>query len=380
MTPLISPDNDFAVWGVLLTISALGFWADTTAWGRRVSGVIIAIIIALVLANIGVIPKAAPAYDTVWSFLVPLAIPLLLFKANLRRILRETGPTLLAFIIGAAGTLAGAFLGYSVLDLGEHAGQLTGIFTATYTGGSMNFAAVAEALEFSDPTLLSASVAADNLAGTLFLIILIALPSLAWARRWLPSKIIEEAEKSSGAAHEMAPETTSLNLLHLSAALALSLVICTISEYLAGWLGQPSYSIIFITALALLFANLLPRLAARIEGDYEAGMLAMYVFFAAIGAGADVAAMLDSALSIFVFALIILTVHLGFLLVLGRLFKLDLAELMVASNACILGPATAAAMAGGRGWHSLVTPGILCGTLGYAIATFLGVSLAGFLG
>jgi uncharacterized membrane protein len=59
--------------------------------------------------------------------------------------------------------------------------------------------------------------------------------------------------------------------------------------------------------------------------------------------------------------------------------KLDLAEVMIASNACILGPATAAALAASKGWRPLVTPGILVGLFGYAIATFIGVALTNLL-
>ncbi len=76
----------------------------------------------------------------------------------------------------------------------------------------------------------------------------------------------------------------------------------------------------------------------------------------------------------------ILSVHLVFLLLAGAALKLDLAEIVVASNANAGGPTTAAAMATSRGWHGLVIPAILCGTLGYATATFLGVALGTWLG
>ncbi len=35
--------------------------------------------------------------------------------------------------------------------------------------------------------------------------------------------------------------------------------------------------------------------------------------------------------------------------------------------------------ASAKQWDKLVTPAILCGTLGYAIATFIGVALANWL-
>ena len=76
---------------------------------------------------------------------------------------------------------------------------------------------------------------------------------------------------------------------------------------------------------------------------------------------------------------VILTVHLSFLLLAGKLFKLDLAEIVIASNANMGGPTTAAAMAVARKWKALVIPAILCGTLGYAVATFIGVAVGYWL-
>jgi uncharacterized membrane protein len=59
--------------------------------------------------------------------------------------------------------------------------------------------------------------------------------------------------------------------------------------------------------------------------------------------------------------------------------RLDLFELIIASNANVGGPTTAAAMAVARRWDRLVLPAILCGTLGYAVANFIGVALGHWL-
>jgi uncharacterized membrane protein len=69
----------------------------------------------------------------------------------------------------------------------------------------------------------------------------------------------------------------------------------------------------------------------------------------------------------------------GLIIIVGKILKLDLAELMIAANACILGPATAAALAAGQGWRDLVTPGMLTGILGYSVGTFIGVAITHFL-
>jgi uncharacterized membrane protein len=105
----------------------------------------------------------------------------------------------------------------------------------------------------------------------------------------------------------------------------------------------------------------------------------MYVFFVVIGAGANIADVLGTALPILMFIVVMVVVHLCLLVMIGKLMKLDLAEIMIASNACILGPATAAALAASRGWQPLIAPGILVGMFGYAIATFIGVALTAML-
>ena len=62
---------------------------EKTKIGSRLSAVVITILATFVLSNLSIIPTDAPSYDIVWSYLVPIAIPLLLFKANLRRIIKD---------------------------------------------------------------------------------------------------------------------------------------------------------------------------------------------------------------------------------------------------------------------------------------------------
>ena len=135
-----------------------------------------------------------------------------------------------------------------------------------------------------------------------------------------------------------------------------------------------------VTALTVALATLFPRWISGLTGASEAGTLLMMVFFAVIGASANIAVVVRAGPILFLFAALILLVHLGFVLVGGRLLKLDLLEIVIASNANMGGPTTAAAMAVARRWDWLITPAILCGTLGYAVATFIGVAVGGWLG
>ena len=285
---------------------------------------------------------------------------------------------LVAFCIGAAGATAGVLVGYSLLPLGEESAELAGVFTATYTGGSMNFVAVAKAVGFDDSSRYAAAMAADNLVGTPYLLVLVLLPAVGWVRRMFPSRIIEEAEREHRE-HPPGLPDGGLNFRDLSGVLALSLVICAAGYGLAAGLGLARFGILFVTALAVLIANLFPRAMARLEGDFQLGTFFMYLFFVTIGASAHVGELASDALVLVPFAVIIIAVHLVVLMLATGLLKIDLAEALVASNACIMGPATAAAIAAGQGWRDLVTPGVLVGVLGYVIANFLGVAVTGLL-
>jgi len=376
--PILAPDNLFAMTAVLFAGAAFAFWAETQRWGRQVSGPVWAVLFGLLLSNLGVIAASAPAFDLVSSLLVPAAIPLLLFKANLRRILAEGGPMLIAFAIGVVGATAGALLGYHVLPLGSEGAKMAGVFTATYTGGSMNFVAVAQAVGFDASSQYAAAMAADNLVGTPYLLILVGLPAIAGVRRFFPSKIIECAS-TGGDAGANVVDGGRLSLLHLSGVLTLSLVLCTLGTVVAAALGIAQYAILFITAFAVAVANLLPRQMDAIEGDFALGTFFMYLFFVTIGAAANVRELAGDAFVLVPFAAIIIGVHMAVLLAGTRLLRIDLAEALIASNACVLGPAPAAAVAAGQGWATLVTPGVLCGVLGYVVANFLGVAITQLL-
>ncbi len=129
----------------------------------------------------------------------------------------------------------------------------------------------------------------------------------------------------------------------------------------------------------VIVATIFPKQVGTIEGADQIGALLMQVFFVVIGASANLYVVLRVGPILFFFAAVILLVHLIFILTAGKLFKLDLAEIVIASNANMGGPTTAAAMAVARKWKDLVIPAVLCGTLGYAIATFIGVAIGNFL-
>ncbi|MEM6702478.1 MAG: DUF819 family protein [Acidobacteriota bacterium] len=373
--PLISAENHFAVAGVLFAVVAFALWLERFAWAKKISAAFLVIGIPAVLSNARLIPQQAPAYDFISTYFVLAAIPLLLFKADLRRIFRETGRLMFGFLLAVLGTVAGAACAVLLIPIGEDAAAAGASIAGGYIGGSLNFIAVSQSVGLDDPSRLATVLGAEASAGLLYFAFLTLVPRFAWFRRRLEKwdethGRLPKAEGSEEAVADGAP-----TLFDLSAALGGSLLLCALGLWTAEAVGLPSYGILFVTLLAVLAANVIPRQLAKLRGDQETALLLMYVFFAVFGAGADVLTMLREAPVLLAFAFTVVTVHFVVAFGLGRLLRLDPRDTLIGSNACLLGPPTAATQAMAEGWSELVTPGVLAGLFGYVIGNFLGVGL-----
>ncbi len=376
---IVPADNVLALGAVLFTLAWFGFWMDNNVVGKKTSGVIWVLCAAMALSNFNIIPLQAPSYDFVGGTLVPLAIPLLLFKADLRKIFRESGVVMITFCLASMATVIGAVLGYYLLELGDIGPKVAGVYSGAWIGGMVNFLAVSQAVEMT-PDEFSVALSASAVVSILALMMLLAIPSIRWITNRIPSALLDN-QVAEGDQLLSTGENCGiqLKLAHLCSALAISFAICAASQWIAKALGMDHYSILFITILTILVANLFPKMMANLEGDFELGMLIMYLFFVVAGASTDATSFVGSALHLFFYGMCIIFIHLAVVLTVARVFKVDLAEAIVASGAALVGPAVTAAIATSRGWKELVTPAIMCGIFGYVIATFIGVTVTKML-
>ena len=79
---LIAADDTWALLALLCVSVALAIWLEQKyVWASKISGAIIALIIALVASNLAIIPTSCVLYDDIiWGFAVPMGIPLLLLN------------------------------------------------------------------------------------------------------------------------------------------------------------------------------------------------------------------------------------------------------------------------------------------------------------
>lgn len=398
-TSLIQADDYITLWGIIVVWAAVSIYLEQKyTWAGKVSGAIIALIGAVILSNTGVIPTDSPVYDAVWAFIIPLAIPLLLFHVNLKKIWQESGRLLLIFLISSIGTVAGTIISFFVLrNYIPYLDKIGAMMSASYTGGGVNFAAMTAKFETPE-TMVSATVVADNLMMALYFIVLMIIPTMHFFRKRFSHPHVLEVEQSvagnegkTQAEAFWARKEISLQDIALSVGTAFFLVI--ISFKLAEFLDQiiPSgESVSFgfnllnglfgdqylvLTTVTFLALALFPRYFEKINGSQEIGTFLIHLFFVVIGIPASIPLIVQNAPLLLIFVAIIVLINMLISLTAGKLLKFNLEEILVVSNANIGGPTTAAAMAIAKGWTKLIGPILVVGTIGYIIGNYIGTTL-----
>ncbi|KZE38536.1 hypothetical protein AV656_06415 [Bhargavaea cecembensis] len=401
-TTLIKPEDTWLLWAFLAGWAAVSIYLEQTyKWASKVTGAIIALAGALILSNLKIIPTDAPAYDAVWTYVIPLAIPLLLYQANLKRVWNESGRLLILFLISSVGTVAGAYIAFFALsEFIPELALIAAVMTGSYIGGSVNLAALSAKFNVSEG-MLSSTIVADNLMMALYFFVLIAIPAVGFFRRNFPTPHIDRVEQSAAdedgtlAASYWQRKEISLKDIALSAGSAFVIVAVSfkiaeifgsiIPDEGAGWLllgGLLGDKYLMLTTITVAAVTLMPKFFDSLNGAQEIGTYLIYIFFVVIGVPASLPLLIQNAPLLLVFVFLMVLANMVVTFGVGRLFKFSLEEMIVASNANIGGPTTAAAMAIAKGWKDLIVPVMLVGTMGYIIGNYIGTivgnTLSGF--
>jgi uncharacterized membrane protein len=372
-----------AILAVLLGAIIFAVWITKRyAWAARFSVVLWIIFGSALCSNLGLIPDDAPLYGATVGFAVPFAVCVILFTVRLSDI-RDAGmPMLVAFVLAAIGTVLGVVVASLALDpllakvLADDSWKIAGPYTGTYIGGSLNFFALWTGLEIGRPDLLAAANAVDNLTlfplyATWMIVPALLAGKYVVAARWQP-------HHSAGA--EAAPETAKppLEPAQVATLVFLAVAVMAVSSWLkAAFIDAVAPAvptILVITTLALVLGQF--PAVRRLGGAWEIGDLAFWLFFAAVGAMIDIYQAVVLSPVLFLYVLVIMTVHFTWVYGIGRLLRMDLGVLTIASVATKAGPPLILPVAEAKGWRHLVLPGVILGMLGYAIGNYVGFAVA----
>ncbi len=354
-------------------------------YGRPLGTALISILLGALLANFNIIPSASnsiPLYSHIFHYIAPISIFYLTLGVNLNKIKKAGLPMLMLFFVGSLATVAGVFIAMLIISpenvLGDSAPAIAGMIAGTYTGGSVNFNAIALHYKVNEEGILFAgTVAADNIMTTIWILATIAIPKLLQPI-W-PSGQITGSNDKQGDSNSTHTQNESTNLSSLMVLIPTGLLALILSEAIAAiWPAIPS--ILVITTIGLLLAQ--TNYFHEMPGSHLLGLYLVYLFLAVIGAYCEFSAIgnlgsIGITLLLFVSAVVIF--HGLIIIVIGKFLVNDWQMIAIASQANVGGGTTAMALAETFGRRELIVPAILIGTIGNAAGTYLGFMVAGLL-
>lgn len=395
LNAFINKDETWLLWAILVGIAAISIFLEQRyQFAAKLTGAIIALVGAMILSNLNIIPIESPVYDQVWEYVIPLAIPLLLFRSNIFKIWKESRRLLFIFLISSVGTVVGVAAGFLLLhQFIPELDKIGAMMTGSYIGGGVNFAALST--KFQTPgELVSATVVADNSVMAFYFIVLITLPNITFIKKYF-KRLYNSNDVANSNQAEAYWKRNEISLKDIAYSISIAFVLVAISfkiselvneyipknnhfmEILVSIIGD---QFLLLTTFTLVTVALFSKFFENLNASDELGTFLIYIFFVVIGVPASIPIIIKTAPLLFIFVAVILIFNLSITLFFGKLFKFNIEEMLLASNANAGGPTTAAALAISKGWQGLVGPILIIGTLGYVIGNYVGTLIGYFLG
>ncbi|AXT20507.1 DUF819 family protein [Flavobacteriaceae bacterium AU392] len=379
--------NAMYIIAMLAFILFISDWLVKKPFFNKFGIALTVIILTAIIANINLVPKSAnPVYDGIFDYVAPAALFLLLLDVNLSQLKKIGFPIIFAFILGSAGTVLGVLVASLIIKDSAHFdgvyNALAGMFAGTYTGGSINFNAVALHYKVVDKGVIyTNAVAVDNVLTTVWFFFTIAVPVIL--QRFFPRKQAINKENDNTEGELSNDESETITLKSLTLLIAMTCMVLFVSDTIAKAFANEGIiipSILILTSLALLMAQI-PAIS-KLKGNMLLGSWAVYIFLAVVGAYCDFAALGQSgslSIALLIFVTIIVFVHGIFIYTAGAFTKIDWQIISIASQANVGGSTSALALAKNFKRNELILPAIIIGSIGNALGTYIGFFIAGYL-
>lgn len=396
---LIGEDQTVLLFAVVLALVAVSIALEQRYhWASVISSCILCIFGGFVLSNVGLIPHAAPVFDSINNVILICAIPLLLFKANVRDIIKNSGKLFALFHVAAIGTVLGVLVSYLLLGRVGDAPQLLTLIGAGAVGGTVNCIAMGTVFDIPSVVLDSYVVVGNFCVGVLLLCLRL-LGGTKFVRGSLPHPHTDEFEASVDREAMAASGKTlsgafwggkEIGLKDIAMALAATFIIVGVSQVMADWvvsLNPPEIIkqlfgsvYMMMTLVTVVCATVFHKFFSSIRGTMELGNIGLLMWFCTIGISGNMADIIQHGLLAMVLFFIVAFVNLAVTFVGAKLLHTSWEDVACANMATVGGPPTVASMSVSFGWNKLVIPGILVGLWGYAIGNYFGILVGNIMG
>ena len=343
-------------------------------------------LIIFLLNKMGIAIQINQTVNEIGSYIaIAVAIPLLLFNANLKESLklsRVIGKSLLALLISLTAVTTITF--FALKDKLANAHILSGMAMGLYTGGTPNLNTVASAFGL-DGEMITLSNLSDMIIGGVFYVFLLvgAKPFVDVflkkykADSYLTKSVVYENYESL----ESVPLKNVRGVLYcilLSVQMTLtSALLGVVIWYLTG--AKEGELLTYLVPILLIGVTVLGIIGSfnrniqQVKGNNLVGQYLILVFSFSLSSALDLNKIDGSFLYIFLFfGIITLGTFIVDILV-SKLFKIETDSTLIVLTAGIYGPAFVPAIAKQLKNEELIAPGLIVGSLGYAIGSFLGI-------
>ena len=369
--------NPIYVLTILCLMVVISVYAGKTKVGKQLGGAaLLVILFTAVIANFKFIPSASNSielYDIIFKYIAPISIFYLLLNVNITSIRNAGLPMVGLFVLGSIATTIGILISWFLLSpeniLGDDGRIIAGMLTGTYTGGSVNFNAIALEYGFQKKGFLYAgTIAVDNVVTAIWIMVTIAIPMIL-------NKIWKSNEKLSLKVSQNIQHNNDedeINSKSLAWLIFLGISCYFISEIISeNFIKIPS--ILILTTIGIILAQ--TNFISKLKGSQTLGLYLVYLFLAVIGAYCEISAvsqLQEVGATLLLFTSLAVLIHGLLFIFIGGLIYRDWEMISIASQANIGGGASAIALAEAFNRKELILPAILVGSLGNALGTYLG--------
>ncbi|MGM0504029.1 MAG: DUF819 family protein, partial [Bacteroidota bacterium] len=259
---------------------------------NKIGAVLLAYATGLILGNIGILPdNAGQVQDIMTTITIPLAIPLLLFSANIKTWFTIAGKTMLSMVIALVSVVIVVFVGFFIFE-GEikELWKIGGLLVGLYSGGTPNLASIKMILNV-DPEAFIITHTFDMLISAIYLLFLLTIGQKVF---WYFLPKYKALYKTK---HQSEKELSFTNYwgfwhkkyrLPLLAALGVSVFIFGIAGGLSFLVPDNSQMVVVILTITTLgiLSSFIPKIN-KIAKTFDLGMYLILIFSVVIASMAD---------------------------------------------------------------------------------------------
>lgn len=351
---------------------------------NKLGAVFIAYLLGLIVGNIGILPEgSAKVQDLATMLTIPLAIPLLLFSANIKEWKKLANSTFLSLFIGILSITTIVIIGFFIFR-GKgmpEAWKISGMLVGVYTGGTPNLAALKIMLNIDADTYVLTHTY-DMAISVAYLAFLMTIGQKVF-RLFLkpfPIKKDDENDKDFDGKDPYQGMLTRKKFIPVLWATLVSVIIFAIAGGLSLLVSENQQMVVVILTITTLsiIASLVPKIN-RIDKTFEAGMYLILIFSLVVASMADISRFAGLTPGLFGYITFAVFGSLILHVLLSKAFKIDADTTMITSTALVCSPPFVPVIAAAIGNKKVIVSGLTIGIIGYAVGNYLGYIIAEFL-